>query len=50
LNGEVIIHDLSDERGALRLLWQSIASKWENHGEKLEFIAKVKVIEHVRLK
>jgi len=51
LEREVIIHDLSDEEKACSCCGHQLHQMGESRSEKLEFIpAKVKVIEHVRLK
>ena len=51
LEREVIIHDLSDEEKTCNCCGNELHQMGESRSEKLEFIpAKVKVIEHVRLK
>ena len=51
LEREVIIHDLSDEEKSCDCCGNQLHQMGESRSEKLEFIpAKVKVIEHVRLK
>ena len=51
LEREVIIHDLSDEEKICTCCGKALHQMGESRSEKLEFIpAKVKVIEHVRLK
>jgi transposase len=51
LEREVIIHDLSDEEKTCNCCGNQLHQMGESRSEKLEFIpAKVKVIEHVRLK
>jgi len=51
LEREIIIHDLSDTEKTCDCCGESLHPMGESRSEKLEFIpAKVKVIEHVRLK
>jgi len=51
LEREIIIHDLSDEEKTCECCGKPLHQMGESRSEKLEFIpAKVKVIEHVRLK
>jgi transposase len=51
LEREVIVHDLSDEEKSCDCCGNQLHKMGESRSEKLEFIpAKVKVIEHVRLK
>ncbi|WP_114327582.1 IS66 family transposase [Candidatus Colwellia aromaticivorans] len=51
LEREVIIHDLSDDEKSCDCCGNQLHQMGESRSEKLEFIpAKVKVIEHVRLK